>query len=386
MGSRFSKAAALGVWMLLMTSCSSNEAQPVHSPVSFSPVASPGATSRPEPLPGTRAEEQELLSFINNRLMGPYGVYTNLLETGESAEMATGHEILSESASLLMRAAVLGGNQELFSSQWMLARRTFDMESGFSYRFSPKHQKQYPVNAAVDDLRLIGALYEAGQAFDEPEYTAEADKYAKRFYDNNVKDGYMYDFYDNNYKTANEFVTLCYIDLNVLRNFLISSEYRAILLNNMGGILEDGYLSDSFPFYETRFEYKTGTYTSEHINTVESLLSILHLAENNQQRPESIRYIKEQVSAGTLYGQYTREGKPLNDIRSTAIYALTAMIGAELGDQALYTASIKRMNEFRIVDAASPLYGGFGDAVSGQAYSFDNLMALLAYSYRTQQQ
>jgi hypothetical protein len=285
-----------------------------------------------------------------------------------------------------MRAAVLDGDQELFGRQWALARGTFDMEGGFSYRFSPKRQKQYPVNAAVDDLRLIGALYEAGQAFNNPEYTEEADKYSKRFYDNNVKDGYMLDLYDNIYKTNNGFVTLCYINLSVLRNLSISSDLRGILLHNMGGILEDGYLSDAFPFYETRFDYKTGKYSSENINTVESLLSILHLAEMGRQKPASIRFIREQVGAGTLYGQYTRDGKPANDIRSTAIYAITAMIGAVLGDQSLYRTSIERMNEFRIVNTASPLYGGFGDEATGQAYSFDNLMALLAYSYSTKQQ
>ncbi|MNY51813.1 hypothetical protein D3C86_1874350 [compost metagenome] len=114
---------------------------------------------------------------------------------------------------------------------------------------------------------------------------------------------------------------------------------------------------------------------------MESLLSILHLTETGQQKPASIRYIKEQVEAGTLYGQYSRDGKPLNDIRSTAIYALAAMIGAEAGDDSLYQAAIARMNEFQVRDADSPLSGGFGNTDTGQAYSFDNLMALLAYSY-----
>lgn len=116
----------------------------------------------------------------------------------------------------------------------------------------------------------------------------------------------MYDFYDNDLRVTNDFVTLCYINLDVLQNLSIDDEIRGILLHNMNTILEDGYLSDEFPFYETRFNYKTGNYSSEKINTVESLLSILNLAEVDRQKPQSIRYIKEQVEAGTLYGQYTR--------------------------------------------------------------------------------
>ncbi|CQR58866.1 hypothetical protein [Paenibacillus riograndensis] len=375
-------AATLLVLSLLLASCSGKEA-------ATGPAATAGETVTASPSPSAvtsrsmdhRKERQELSTFIAKQLTGPYGVYTNLLETDQSGEAATGHEVLSESASLLMSAAALAGDKEQFAGQWALAQQTFDMEGGFSYRYSPKQQKRYPVNAAVDDLRLIGALYEAGEVFDEPAYTEQADKYGQRFYDNNVKEGYMYDFYDNVYKTTNNFVTLCYIDLGIFRKLSISSELRGILMHNMDGILEEGYLSDAFPFYETRFDYHTGAYSSDHINTVESLLSILHLTETGQQKPASIRYIKEQVAAGTLYGQYSRDGKPLNDIRSTAIYALAAMIGTEAGDDSLYQAAIARMNEFQIRDADSPLSGGFGNTDTGQAYSFDNLMALLAYSY-----
>ncbi|WP_339799347.1 glycosyl hydrolase family 8 [Paenibacillus sp. FSL R5-0744] len=326
-------------------------------------------------------EVTNLEQFITSKLTGEYGVYTNFIETDQSAEAASGHEVLSESASLRMLAAVRSGQQERFAEQWQLAKQTFDINSGFSYRYSPKQQKLYPLNAAVDDLRMIQALYEAGEKFGDKRYTAEADKYGERFYDYNVKDGKLYDFYDMEYSSTNTFVTLCYINLGTLRKMSIPSQFSKKLTNDLNVILENGYLSDEFPFYETRFNYESGKYSSENINTVESLLSILALAEVGQQKATSIDFIKQQVEAGTLYGQYSREGKPLNDIRSTAIYAITAMIGAEIGDESLHHKSIERMNEFRVTDVDSPLYGGFGDVASGQAYSFDNLMALLAYVY-----
>lgn len=365
------------MFMVLLAGCS--KAQPT-------PSASTAASSSPSQAPvrppeGNTADIQKLYSFIDKQLTGPYGVYTNLLETDQSAEVATGHEILSESASLMMLSAVRNRDAERFAGEWELAKRVFAMEGGFSYRYSPEQEKQYTVNAAVDDLRMIGALYEAGEVFDNQEYKDEAAEYSRKFYNNNVKDGYMFDIYDNYYHSNNGFITLCYINLSILRNLSISSESKGILLHNMSEIIEGGYLSDSFPFYETRFDYTSGAYSSDGINTVESLLSILNLTEVGRQNPESLRFIREQVAAGTLYGQYTRDGEPANDIRSTAIYALAAMIGAAAGDDALYADSIQRMNEFRVTDPASPLYGGFGDTNTGQAYSFDNLMALLAYSY-----
>ncbi|MFE4712253.1 MULTISPECIES: hypothetical protein [unclassified Paenibacillus] len=376
---KLSSIAVIAISMSVLSACETTVKPAAQEPISH--TEAPQETDRVVHKPGEMAEAQMLYSFISSRLTGTYGVYTNLLETDQKGEAATGHEILSESASLMMRYAVLTGNQALFGAEWEKAKKTFDMEGGFSYRFSPKLQKQYPVNAAVDDLRLIGALEEAGTAFKDESYSQEAAKYGQRFYHYNVKDGYMYDFYDKKYNVTNKFVTLCYIDMSVLQKLSIPVEERAVLMHNMQEIQEQGYLSDSFPFYETRFDYETGRYSSENINTVESLLTILALSEVHLQKPASIRFIREQVEAGTLYGQYTREGTPVNDIRSTAIYAITAMIGAQLADDQLYRTSIERMNEFRVLDTGSVLYGGFGDTASGQAYSFDNLMALLAYTY-----
>lgn len=378
-------AAALSILVGVtgLTACE-NTATPTATSTPTTTVTAPTKLPVREDSSSTVTQTQEVANleqFITSKLTGEYGVYTNFIETGQSSEAASGQEVLSESASLRMLAAVRSDQQERFAEQWQLAKQTFDINSGFSYRYSPKQQKLYPLNAAVDDLRMIQALYEAAQKFGDTSYTAEADKYGERFYDYNVKDGKLYDFYDMEYSSTNTFVTLCYINLGTLRKLSIPSQFSKKLTNDMSVILENGYLSDEFPFYETRFNYETGKYSSENINTVESLLSILALAEVDQQKATSIDFIKQQVEAGTLYGQYSREGKPLNDIRSTAIYAITAMIGAEIGDESLYHKSIERMNEFRVTDVASPLYGGFGDVASGQAYSFDNLMALLAYVY-----
>lgn len=392
MSSRISSMIAALLGLALLSACGTSALSPSAQPSSATGEGtgpSTAATSGPElsPAPvqpdtaGAKAEVSDLYSFISSKMTGSYGVFTNLQDTSQSGEAATGHETLSESASLLMRYAVLTGNKELFTEQWKLAKDTFDMTGGFSYRYSPKLNKRYPVNAAVDDLRIIRALDEAGERFSDAGLTAEAERYGLRFYENNIKNGNMYDFYDEDYKVTNKFVTLCYIDLQTLQKLPVAGEKRNQLLEQMQSIVQGGYLSDQFPFYESRFDYESGKYDSANINTVESLLTILSLTEAGLQQPPSIAYIKQQVEAGTLYGQYTRTGEPTNDIRSTAIYAITAMIGAEAGDEALYRRSIERMNEFRISDPASGLYGGFGDVARQQAYSFDNLMALLAYSY-----
>ena len=327
-------------------------------------------------------ENRNLLhGFILNKLNSKYGIYTNLQDTSQMGATASGHEVLSESTGLMMRYYALIGQKDKFDELWRQAKLTFDTPSGFSYRYSPKLNKQYPMNATVDDLRIIRALDEASIAFGTKSYKKEYEAYGNRFYQYNVVNGQLRDFYDPTYKMTNSFLSLCYIDAASLELAPVSRKKKAALEANMLQIAQKGYLSDAFPFYQTRYDFKTNNYQSEGINTVESLLTILNLAEVKQEQAASIRYIKDQVKAGTLYGQYDRNGKPINEVRSTAIYAISAMIGSVIKDQELYADSILKMNEFQIHDPQSPLYGGFGDTNAQQAYSFDNLMALLAYVY-----
>ncbi|UJF36090.1 hypothetical protein [Paenibacillus hexagrammi] len=192
--------------------------------------------------------KDKLYRFITGRLSGSYGIYTNLQETGQSGEAASGHEVLSESAGVMMRYYALNGEQTKFDSEWALAKSTFNMNTGFSYRYSPLLHKHYTLNAAVDDLRIIRALYEADKAFQTDKYKAEFESFAARLYTYNVKDGYLYDFYDETYHTLNSFITLCYVDLKTLETLPIPTNKKDELVNKMTGIVTSGYLSDEFLF------------------------------------------------------------------------------------------------------------------------------------------
>lgn len=325
--------------------------------------------------------EKLLLQFLQNKMQGTYGVYTNYVNSNQAELLTTGHEVLSESSGLLLRYYALIGEQELFDSLWSSTMKTFNMENVFSYRFSPEHNKLYTVNAAVDDLRLIRALYEAYDAFQDQRYKEAADMLGNRFYEYNTSNSNMFDFYDEQYDVNNNFITLCYIDLKTLLIIDQDSKYKETY-EHMLALIQNGYLSNEFPFYETRYDYEAQQYVSEdHINMVESLLTVLSLAEIGQHEQESMDYIKQHVKNGTLYGHYTKEGAPITEVQSTAIYAIAAMIGSQLGDKQLYTDSIAKMEQYQVLDPSHELYGGYGDVHTLQAYSFDNLNALLAYAY-----
>lgn len=327
------------------------------------------------------AGRRQLQQFVQKNLSGINGVYTNYLDTAQDSLLPTGHEVLSESAGLLLRYYARTGQHQAFEAEWQKTKGRLSLDNGFSYRYSPKLDKTYPVNAAIDDLRILRALYEGAEAFDSEQYREEAQSYGSRFATHNIIDGQLYDFYDGTYQTVNDSITLCYLDLQSLSLLPLPQKERARLLSQSLEVIQKGYLSDAFPFYEARYHYQTRSYQTDTIQTVESLLTILALSEVGAQKPESIRFLSEQVEQGALYGAYNRDGTAANSVNSTALYAISAMIGAVLEDKALYASSIRQMNAFRVEQADNPLVGAFGDTNTLMAYSFDNLMALLAYTY-----
>lgn len=334
---------------------------------------------------GLEEHQRLLYGFIVMEMTGPFGVFTNWRETEQSGEAASGHETLSESAGLLLRYLAHSGKQAEFNSAWRTAKAVFDRDKLFSYRYSPLHDRSFGVNAAVDDLRLIRALYEAEEAFGGGGYRQEAESYGKRFYANNTPNGKLADFFEEATGQNSPTITLCYIDLKTLALLPVEKDgERQRLLAGMLNIAKNGYISDLLPLYETSYNDRNKRYSGGEVRTTESLLTVLALAEVGQEEKTSLAFIRDKVMHEGLYGAYNRDGTPASSVQSAAIYAIAAMIASETEDRELYDAAIGRMEQFRIQDPASPLYGGFGDLSdpSGAgAYSFDNLMALLAYTY-----
>ncbi|ANZ98631.1 hypothetical protein BFC22_00315 [Carnobacterium divergens] len=323
--------------------------------------------------------EQALNQFIQTKMTSEYGIVTNYIDTDQVAKTATGHEILSESAGLMLRYLALTGQKKEFGNEWNLTLKTVDDGTQFSYRYSPKLAKRYDVNASVDDLRILRSLKEAGSKFHDIEYEKDFEKYANRFIKTSIKENELYDFYDSKTKMNNDFITLCYIDLKTI-SLLPGNQTK--LLENQTTILQNGYLGDTFPFYKTRFNYSKNDYQdSAEINVIESLLAILHLSEVGLQKQASIDYLKEQVNDGTLSNRYDSKGKPIDLNQSPAAYGIAAMIASEAGDEEFYLTAMNKMETYQIMDEASPLYGGYGDTETNQVYSFNNLIALLAYQY-----
>ncbi|HAP4000931.1 TPA: hypothetical protein IUU77_002157 [Enterococcus faecalis] len=321
---------------------------------------------------------QRLMSTDKQHFLTKHEFHTK--ETAERKDVATGHELLSESSGLYLRNLAFD-TQGRFDNFYKQTKDTFYDGVQFSYRIDEQGNK-YNVNASIDDLRIIRSLIEAGGHFKTDQYDQEIKKLGKSFMKTSMKDNILIDFYDSKSKQQSSETSLFYIDLITLgylyKEFGISADY----LQYHYQLIDDGYISDDLPLYQTKFNHQTNKYENNGtLNIIESLLTIVHLSEVGMAKQTSIDFVRKQVQQGTLFNSYDLNGSPVDKNQSAASYAIAALIGVAENDKELYRAAITVLNNFQIMDSSSPIYGGFGDKVTKQVYSYNNLMALLAYDF-----
>lgn len=321
-------------------------------------------------------DEAACYEFVKANMLKDGGMITNYHKKPPSKELATGNEVLSESQGLLLDYTANIGDRAVFDEVFDFTRTHLDNGKIFVYRYNPDGE-EYSVNAAIDDLRIIKALYGAGEIYSDKTLTRAAKSYANRFYKSNVDKNQIYDFYDTAHFMKNSFITLCYLDLEAIEQMAeVDSRYNGVYTRSLE-TLEGGYISDEFPMFMTRYDYTKKKYEAPNgINMVEGVLTALNLAYGDRCPDTTIAFLKRELAKGQLYASYTVDGKVKEKIESTAVYALCALLAHEVDDREMYETSIGLMKRFMVKQSGNTLYGAFGD--ERNVYSFDNLMALTA--------
>lgn len=328
-------------------------------------------------------EEQRCSDFFEeNMISEQFEIYTNYTETTEKGELATGHDVLAESYGLMMMRAVMQNERKTFDECNTYLLNNLWNGNFLSWRKNSVTGENSSVNAAVDDLRVIQSLLLGYETWQERPLYRQAQTMARKLYRHNVRNGFFTDMYDEASDTTSSTVTLCYQNLTAFQMLRkIDGRWDKVYQNALV-TLQEGYLSDTLPLYQTRKNMQTGLYETETVNSIESLLTVLHLAEVGEARTETLQWLRQNALQGTLYSSYDKEtGQPATTLQSTAVYAIAAIIGAVVEDETLYQAAITRMNLYQVRDTNSEIYGAYGDAASKTVYSFDNLYALSAFCY-----
>ncbi len=324
-----------------------------------------------------KGNRQATQDFVINALTDEEGgIHTTYVPGDTAATLAS--QVLSESQGILMEYAVRTGQKELFDRTWNYVRGNMNLGGLISWCITEGTASG--VNALLDDLRIYRALREAeklwgGYAGDAAGIGGAIAAYA-------VQDGCYVDFYDTKNGQAAGILTLCYIDLETME--LLAGTYDVLreAYENAAEILQYGQISETFPLFYTRYNYKTKSYEKDDLHMAEAMVTLLHMAKAGILPENTHDWLRKQMEYGSIMAKYTVDGEPVEGYQyeSTAVYALTAMIGDTLGDAGLRGWALKKMEKSRIQDCSRVYNGAFGNEDGSGIVSFDQLMPLSAYA------
>lgn len=305
------------------------------------------------------------------------GVYTNYLDKENEGDETKGHYILSESQGLLMEYALMINDEKLFDESYKVVKDNMMLDNGLvSWRISKNNEKN-PTSALIDELRIARCLIEGYLKFDKFDYKVGAVNLSKAVLENSTYNGMVSDFNDGTNKSTA--LALRYIDPEAFKLLKhIDEKWNNIDVFGKD-ILKYGYISDEMPLYRKSYDLIKKKYSEEKENELLYSLMVWENTIREGKSPEAInKWMDEQLKLyGCLYTKYDiNTNKPVDYIESTSIYAVAYRISLKGDNKELQEKLYKSLMKYYMDEG--DLKGGFGMEKSKEAYSFDNIEAMIS--------
>lgn len=314
-------------------------------------------------------------SFFETHFMDLGYPITNLnAKDIENEDLPAENDVLSESMGLLLQKYLKDQDKINFDKTLENIENYFLKKNNLLAWKMPiaaiynqdMNVKENTVNASVDDLRVIKALYIASEKFSEDSYKTKALKIGEALKVNCTKQTKMlsFDSLDSTEAiwTYYDFEALYYLSKD-------NKDWKKILVKSILEIQKHKIKNKPFFYIESK---------TENYKSIENLMIVMHFAEIGIVDNESIEFIKNEIKQGAYYGEYNYSGEELNNIESPAIYGIIAQLAKRINDKELYDLSCEKLTELTEFENKT-YYGGYIDIKSKRAYSFDQLMAMLGY-------
>lgn len=316
-------------------------------------------------------------NFVSEQMMEAGGIHSEYHT--DSVKKTYQSDVLSESQGLILEYAVVKEKQELFDNAIGYVENQMSRDALPAWRVSGKQADR--VNALIDDLRIYGALIKADELWGG--YEELILKYRENLKEYGLFKGQAIDFYDFKAKQPADRLTLCYADFEVMGMLAEEDEEWNNAYEQALSIVKSGKISDTFPLYYSWYNYDHSRYEETDLNMSEALVTLLHLAQIGQLPEDAIAWLNKELYGEGIMAKYDVTGKVVTGYHyeSTAVYALTAMIGEEIGDAGMTGKALNKMEKMRINDTALAYNGAFGNENGTEITSFDQIVPMLAYAY-----
>jgi hypothetical protein len=228
---------------------------------------------------------------------------------------------------------------------------------------------------------MYKALYRANQLWGG--YDELLNNWGKSIIEYNTNKNQPVNYYDFKAKKKANRISLCFLDFEALKLLEKIDTNVVGIYDNSNQLMKEGYISNDFPFYYSYYDYDKKEYSSDDLNMAEAMYTLLNLARVNELGENSITWIEKSLESTGIKARYTINGDIVEgyNYESTAIYAIIAMIGKEIGNNKMVTEALSRMELVRTFDSSLLWKGTFTTDDGKDIFSFDQCMALLLYGY-----
>lgn len=325
--------------------------------------------------------EEILFDFIDKKLTNnDDGIKTYYTNVNSEQDINKENSVSSQSEGMMLLYYLERNDKKSFDRTLKYIEKNMFLSSNL-VSSKVKEGEKDKISRSVDNLRIVNALLLASQRWGGLKYRQVAINIEKAIDKNLLYDGALVDSSDG--QSKDYMITLSYIDLQTMKRLsYIDFNWKKIYTQSLR-LLDNGYISAEVPLYKNKYNMKTEEYDTEDIDMVSSLRCILNKAEVSKDVSESINWITEKFKKdGAIYSKYNfNTGNKVSDEESVSIYALLVQIAKKTGNDDLYNMSLKKLKKLQVMDKNSNMYGGYEDLKTLDAYSIDNLNALLAYRY-----
>ena len=325
--------------------------------------------------------EEILFDFIDKKLTNnDDGIKTYYTNVNSEQDINKENSVSSQSEGMMLLYYLERNDKKSFDRTLKYIEKNMFLSSNL-VSSKVKEGEKDKISKSVDNLRIVNALLLASQRWGGLKYRQVAINIEKAIDKNLLYDGALVDSSDG--QSKDYMITLSYLDLQTMKRLsYIDFNWKKIYTQSLR-LLDNGYISAEVPLYKNKYNMKTEEYDTEDIDMVSSLRCILNKAEVSKDVSESINWITEKFKKdGAIYSKYNfNTGNKVSDEESVSIYALLVQIAKKTGNDDLYNMSLKKLKKLQVMDKNSNMYGGYEDLKTLDAYSIDNLNALLAYRY-----
>ncbi|MBE6048620.1 MAG: glycosyl hydrolase family 8 [Clostridium sp.] len=322
-------------------------------------------------------QEQNLLNFITTDLMtSDYGILTNYNAEKSEGEITKGHSVLSESEGLMLLYYLDVNDKDKYDNVLSYIKNKMLMKNGLLKWRVGEDEKEVP--STIDDLRVVKALLLASEKWNEINYRKDAFKISRAIKKELADGNLLSDFYDE-YGKSNK-TQICYLDILSLRLIAsLDNDYKNIY-NASLELLDRSLVSEDVPLYRKEYDRSTREFDTEDLNMELNSVVLLNRAEAGLDVQKSLQFLKKKYNEDNgIFSSYDVNGNVKSNIESTTIYANLLKTASLAGDSELYEICKNKIKAYQVQDKNSKIFGAYGDTVTLQVYSFNNLNALLAW-------